>query len=126
GEGGPGRLPRAGVALEALDGGVGGEQQVGAGVAVRDREDVELVDRVPRCGQRSDSGPAPLAGRGVVQRLEHGRRVPSGNDRAGAARVGWGRGGTVARDRLDWPTVFVRVPWAEVRSRRVRARVFWE
>jgi hypothetical protein len=98
GEDGPGGLgaarPRRGV--ERGHGRLGGEQEVGAGVAVGHREDVEVVEPAAGLGQGLDRGPAPLADRGVVQRLQHGRRVPmpptATGDRAGGTRSGGPRG----------------------------------
>ena len=82
GEDRPGRLRGAGaLAVELGDGRLGGEEQVGAGVAVGDREDVEVVEPAAELGQDVDRGSVPLTDRGVIQRLQHGRRVPMRSDR---------------------------------------------
>ena len=52
--------------------------------------------RLRDCGQDLDRGSVPLTDRSVVQRLQHGRRVPSGCDRTGcfgAVRAPDGRSG---------------------------------
>jgi hypothetical protein len=85
GEHRPGRLGGArALAVERGDSGLGGEQEVGAGVAVGHGEDVEIVETAPGLGQDSDHGPVPLTDRGVIQRLQHGRRVPMTGDRTRA------------------------------------------
>ena len=52
-------------------------------VAVGHREDVEIVEPAAELGQDLDRGSVPLTDRGVVQRLQHGRRVPMSRDRTG-------------------------------------------
>ena len=94
GEHRPGGLGGArALAVERGDGGLGGEQEVGAGVAVGHREDVEVVEPAAGLGQDVDRGPVPLTDRCVVQRLQHGRRVPMTGDRTGSLRRIPGRPG---------------------------------
>ena len=70
GEDRPGRLGGArALAVELGDGGLGGEEEVGARVAVGNREDVEIVEPAAELGQDLDRGSVPLTDRGVVQRL---------------------------------------------------------
>jgi hypothetical protein len=88
GEDRPGGLGGArAFAVEGGDGGPGGEQEISAGVAVGDREYIEVVEPVPGLGQDFDRGAVPLTDRCVVQRLQHGRRVPMTDDRTGDRAV---------------------------------------
>ena len=62
------RLP--GVAADGVERGVQGEVEVGAGVAVRDGEDVEGVDLAASRGEHRAGGQGPAPGRERVESLE--------------------------------------------------------
>nr|BFE68425.1 hypothetical protein GCM10020092_017260 [Actinoplanes digitatis] len=78
----PGRLGLAGEIGGLVEGLLGrgeGEHQVGAGVAVGHRVDVQLVDLVLVCAERRQPTAAPAAYRGGVQGVQHAKSVLTGS-----------------------------------------------
>ncbi len=75
---GVGHLGQPGVVRQALDrrgGGLDGEVEVGAGVAVRHREDVEPVDLVALLAELGEGVAAPLPSGVGVEVVEHAGRL---------------------------------------------------
>ena len=68
------------LALEGLGGRRQGQDEVGAGVTVGHRIDVQLVDLVLVCTQRSQPTTAPAVDRSVVQGVQHAKIVLTSTD----------------------------------------------